>query len=740
MNKRISLFFALTGLALANLPVQAQNTPIRLSVDAGEKIATVSEWFNGTNIEDLNNQTNGGIFSQLLHGEAFEENMETDFLNLKKENYSQVYVVLDERRVPHLITQSNTYHRVSWNNLSDKYDFNSQHIYNQRLFNRSQDISGWIFPGRFLPFDSLPKNIQQTMLERLNGNEQISKFWSKSVSGTPRYKYELVRNGEAYIGRQTQAISFVSGSGEVGLTNHGLYRMGIQFEKGKSYDGILRIKTDSPQTVYVSLRDEQGVVLAEQGCRLKGDGTYEKVVFELTPDRTANRGSFGVALKSAGTVQLGFAFLQPGEWGRVKGYPIRKSFVDALKKQGIKAFRYNGSMVDVGADTHLYRWKKMIGPIDERRITLRTGFNLYGTHSFGFIEMLQAAEAVGAVAIIGMSMDETYEDIRDFVEYVNGPVSSKWGALRAAHGHPEPYGLKYIEVDNERHISEGYVECMKKFAQAAWEVDSGMSIMASLNIGPKLYKRGTKEYDLSSKMVGWFISKGKGDNLAWDAHYNADKRFGDDIPWFENEMGITLQRELAKDYPGFKLNLHPMEENGSRCDWDRGLGHAHNWNTLQRYGDCFRMLGTANTFQPHGLHYMWDQGRVHYTADAIWFQPSAHIDEMMKKTWKPNVVKTDSSNPALDIAAKINDAKTEMTVYVANMSDKPQEAEVVVNNFRMRTKADAYIIGGCELTEYNTYENQDNVVFRKAQVRVSGKKIKHVFPKYSYTIITIKTK
>ena len=77
---------------------------------------------------------------------------------------------------------------------------------------------------------------------------------------------------------------------------------------------------------------------------------------------------------------------KPGEWGRVKGYPIRKMFVDVLKKQGIAAFRYNGSMVDVGADTYLYRWKKMIGPIDERRVTLRSGFNLYATHSFGFEE------------------------------------------------------------------------------------------------------------------------------------------------------------------------------------------------------------------------------------------------------------------------------------------------------------------------------------------------------------------
>lgn len=69
----------------------------------------------------------------------------------------------------------------------------------------------------------------------------------------------------------------------------------------------------------------------------------------------------------------------------------------------------------------------MIGPIDERRVTLRSGFNLYATHSFGFEEMLQAAEVIDAVAIIGMSMDESYEDIRDFVEYVNGDATTRWG-------------------------------------------------------------------------------------------------------------------------------------------------------------------------------------------------------------------------------------------------------------------------------------------------------------------------
>lgn len=715
----------------------AQNIPVKLNVDAGRQIATVTKLFNGSNIEDLNNQTNGGIFSQLLHGEAFEENIDIDFLNLDKADYSKIYVVLDERRIPHLITQTDIYHRIPWNNLTEKYDFNSKDIYDAKPFKHPRVISGWKFPGRFLVFDSLPAPIQKVMLERINGNEQISKYWSKMLLGSPQYNYELVRDGEAYIGRQMQTICFKGGSGEVGLTNHGLYRMGIRFDKGKSYDGILRIKSDSPETVYISLRDEKGTVIAEEPYSLKGDGSYERVQFKLVPDADVTRGSFGISLKKPGKIELGFAFLQPGEWGRVKGYPIRKMFVDVLKKQGIAAFRYNGSMVDVGADTYLYRWKKMIGPIDERRVTLRSGFNLYATHSFGFEEMLQAAEVIDAVAIIGMSMDESYEDIRDFVEYVNGDATTRWGALRAKYGHREPYRLKYIQVDNERPITRGYIECVKKFAEAAWEVDPEMSIMTSLNIG-RGYTKGTPEYKLASDMVSWFISKGKQDKLAWDPHYSGTRSFADTKDLFENEMGIVLQRELAQDFPGFKLNLHPMEENGSRCDWDRGLAHANNWNTLQRYGDCFRMLGTANTFQPHGLHYIWDQGRIHYTADTIWFQPSAHIDEMMIKTWKPNVVATSTSDEALDITAKINDSKTEMTLYVVNLSDQPREAILNIDNFRYKSKVEVQTIGDCELTEFNTYENKDNVVFKPSQAVFSRKNTKYTFPKYSYTVITLR--
>ena len=726
-------------LALLMLCAVCTAQDIHVKVDASTSIATSSPLFNGANIEDINNQTNGGVFSQLLHGEAFEESIETDFLNLKRSDYSKIYVMVDERNIPHLITQSNVYCSVKWNSLSEACDVHSYDVYNSGKFSRPHIISGYKFTHRYMPFDSIPENIRKTMLERLNGKEQVSKFWSKNVKGNAEYCYTLVRDGKAYMGRQTQRIEFVNGDGEVGITNHGLYRMGIHLKKGKEYDGILRACSKSPVTIYLSLRDNDGNILAEKPYTLKGDGSYEKIEFALTPSDEALEGSFGISLKSKGCIDLGYAFLQPGEWGRVNGYPLRKEFVDAVKQQGIKAIRYNGSMVDFGADPYNYRWKKMMGPIDERRITYRSGFSLYATHSFAFIEMMQLAEVLGAKCIIGMSMDETSQDISDFVEYANGDASSRWGAQRVADGHPEPYNLKYIQVDNERLITAGYIEAMKKFALAAWKVDPEMTIMTSLNIHGVKYEKGSAEYELALNLVKWFVAQGKGDKLAWDPHFDGGVLGFASSDNFSRQLGLILKQDLEADVPGFKLNLHPMEENGSRCDWYRGLAHAHNYNKIQRYGDNFKMVGTANTFQPHGLHYMWDQGRIHYNSHEIWYMPSAYIDEELSKHWFTNVVKTLSSDEkTLDVTAKLSDNGDSLFIYAVNTSEHDQSAIIDIENFNYRSRAEVWSIGGCDLTETNSVDNKKNVAPKNSKATLSKKNARYTFPRYSYTIIKLR--
>jgi hypothetical protein len=150
-------------------------------------------------------------------------------------------------------------------------------------------------------------------------------------------------------------------------------------------------------------------------------------------------------------------------------------------------------------------------------------------------------------------------------------------------------------------------------------------------------------------------------------------------------------------------------------------------------------IGTANTFQPHGQNYMWDQGRVHYTSNEIWFQPSAFIDEKMSKDWLPLVVEaTSSKESVLDITAKTNAKKDSLSIYVVNLNDSAQSAVINVADFKFSGKAQTWVIGDCELTTLNTVNNKEAVAPKTGSVPFSKKDASYTFPKYSYTVITLR--
>ena len=52
--------------------------------------------------------------------------------------------------------------------------------------------------------------------------------------------------------------------------------------------------------------------------------------------------------------------------------------------------------------------------------------------------------------------------LRNAIEYATGSVSTKWGSLRAAMGHPAPFKLTYVEIGNENWGPE-YNERYEKF-------------------------------------------------------------------------------------------------------------------------------------------------------------------------------------------------------------------------------------------------------------------------------------
>jgi len=61
--------------------------------------------------------------------------------------------------------------------------------------------------------------------------------------------------------------------------------------------------------------------------------------------------------------------------------------------------------------------------------------NLYiHTHTYIFITIMKSLNQ---------------KDALDGIEFARGSPKSKWGSVRAAMGHPEPFDLRYVAVGNE---------------------------------------------------------------------------------------------------------------------------------------------------------------------------------------------------------------------------------------------------------------------------------------------------
>ncbi|MEJ0089646.1 MAG: hypothetical protein WDM80_07880 [Limisphaerales bacterium] len=167
----------------------------------------------------------------------------------------------------------------------------------------------------------------------------------------------------------------------------------MNFVKGKSYDGYIWARAESPTQLFVALESKDGAeVYVEKSLKLKAGG-WQRLDFKLTPKITDQAGRFAIKLKQPGSVTIGYAFLQPGSWGRFKHLPVRKDVAEGLINQGIIVMRYGGSMVN----NPEYRWKKMIGPRAQRP-PYEGHWYPYSSNGWGIFEFLNFCEAAASSA------------------------------------------------------------------------------------------------------------------------------------------------------------------------------------------------------------------------------------------------------------------------------------------------------------------------------------------------------
>src|SRR5206468_11934928 len=173
-----------------------------------------------------------------------------------------------------------------------------------------------------------------------------------------------------------------------------------------------------------------------------------------------------------------------------------------------------------------------------------------------FIEFCRELGAEPSITVNVEGRGATAAEAAAWVEYCNGPASSKYGAMRAAGGHPEPYAVKYWEVGNEiwgnwvRGHSDAttYAENFNRYAAAMHSVD------------PTIRLIGVGDNDLTWNRTVLRRAGKRMDYLAIHHYYTAKETQGDPRnlmarPLHYQNFYDTMRGLLREAAPGRSIKL-----------------------------------------------------------------------------------------------------------------------------------------------------------------------------------------
>jgi len=240
--------------------------------------------------------------------------------------------------------------------------------------------------------------------------------------------------------------------------------IGLPLQKMEAYTFYMFAKAEKAADLRVRLASADGkTTYAEKTFTVLANGYARYDAAFVASAEDYNAYLFLEAPKAC-AVKLGFISLMPAD--TYNGHGLRKDLMEMLAGLSPKFMRFPGGCIVEGFNKEsLLRFSNMIGPVWERP----TNWNLWAyrtTNGLGYHEWLQMCEDLGMkkmwvfncgmtcqarkpLFFEGEEREELIQEAVDAIEYAIAPVGTKWGDVRAAAGHPEPFGLDFVEIGNE---------------------------------------------------------------------------------------------------------------------------------------------------------------------------------------------------------------------------------------------------------------------------------------------------
>ena len=456
----------------------------------------------------------------------------------------------------------------------------------------------------------------------LEENGSTPNYWSTIGNASFSISSQNLLNGA-----QNHALQLNLSNVNDGVRNAGYW--GINVVKGQTYKAAFWVRTedDWDSNLILFLESDEGSDMGHTTVSVSDAGKWKKYTTEIVATGSSQLGTFAIKGDKAGTIYLDCISLFPPTFkDRENG--MRIDLAEKLAALHPKFMRFPGGCYIEGGKR--YQWRHTVGPVEERLGIYNSHWGYPVTNGMGYHEFLQLAEDIGAepLFVVNMGMGhgwvQDYLHIQDYIqealdalEYANGDVITYWGAKRAAAGHPEPFGMRLMEIGNENYNyqfgnnndqSDHYVERYRQFYDAI--------------------KARWPEVLLIGNVEAWGT-----DNPTWrnpqpvdilDEHYYRSP------DWFANNYRKydNYSRSSHKIYAGEYAVTSDYGTNGTL---KAALGEAIYMAGMERNSDVCIMASYAPIFKNENES-QWNPDMLHYNAYTSFGTPSYWAQQMMAET------------------------------------------------------------------------------------------------------------
>lgn len=530
-----------------------------------------------------------------------------------------------------------------------------------------------------------------------------------------------------------------------GLVNEGYFGIGV--EKGEAYRFSVWAKAPKGDAaIRVQLIDENSMEEKQEFIEEEisiSSSNWKKYTITLTSPKTDKHAKLRIFLKGTNSVALEHISLFPVNTFKNRENGMRRDLAQALADLKPGIFRFPGGCIVEGTDLDTrYQWKNTVGPVENRPLNgnrwehtfdYRYYPDYYQSYGLGFFEFFQLSEDIGAeplpILSVGLAcqyqnwndesahipMDELQpyiNDCLDLIEFANGPVTSKWGKVRADMGHPAPFNMKYIGVGNEQ-WGEFYYERLKPFVAAIRAKYPDIKIVGTSGPVPEDVPDNTYRFE-----DGWKAMKAQKADLV-DEHYYRDEE------WFLTH-GLRYD---TYDRKGPKVFAGEYACHGKGKKWNHyeaAILEAAFMTGFERNAGIVHMTTPAPLFA-HVDGWQWRPDQIWYDNTDMFKTVSYYVQQMYSTNAGTNVLSlTMDKKPVANqaeqnglFASAAYDSKTdEVIIKIANTTKVSQPVSFNLTGMKGTRTAQTLTLSHNGMDDENTISQPALITPQKGTIQV----------------------